>query len=99
MTVSMYADLLEVVNVLKGTELEIMSNRPSKLHINSITPFIVLLLVYYEEGQEGLFREQKRQLSPLRKTCEVARREKSVGNSGLESSETRGDKTSMGTLK
>lgn len=96
MKVSMYADLL---NVLKGTELEIMSNRPSKLHISSIIPFIALLLVYYEEGQEGLFREQKRQLSPLRKTCQVERRERSVGNSGLESSETRGDKTSMGTLK
>lgn len=32
---------------------------PSKLHISSIILSIGLLLMYYEEGKEGLFREKE----------------------------------------
>ena len=52
----------------------------------SIIPPIKLGLVHYEEGQEGLVREQKRQSSSLRKAWltgdRMKSREKSVGVSG-----------------
>ena len=41
-----------------STEIEIMLCGPSKLHISSIILSIGLLLIYYEEGLEGLFREK-----------------------------------------
>lgn len=60
---------MQLLNVLKSTESEIISNGPSKLHVSSIILSIELLLVYFDEGQEGLLREQNRYFSPLRKTC------------------------------
>ena len=76
-----------VLNGLKSTEFEITCCGTSKLCISSIILSIELLLVYYEDGQEGLFREQKRQLSPWRKACSIVTgewREGGAGNSGLE---------------
>ena len=57
----MFAELLGI-NGLKSTELEIMHCGPSKLHICSIVHSVELLMVCYEEGQEGFFREKNRQL-------------------------------------
>ena len=44
---------------LRSTEFEIMLCGPSKLHISSIILSTGLLLIYHEEGLEGLFREKE----------------------------------------
>lgn len=63
-----------------------MSYRLSEPDTSSIIPSIKPVPVHYDEGQEGLFGEQKRQSSSLRKAWlnsdGMKRRERSVGNSG-----------------
>lgn len=64
MKASALAELLGVsIKCLGGIELETVSYGPSKLHVSSISSSTEFLPVYYEEGQEGLFREQRDNLS------------------------------------
>jgi hypothetical protein len=83
MNTSTYVELLGIrVNCVKGTEHGALSYEVSKLHGSSIIPSIELLLVHYEEGHEGLFREKKEIIIPFDKSLAQQRQDEEEKEKG-----------------